>query len=86
MWCLLRVASCQIAPPIRFQHGGIQIGVDLLEDGDEALVVDRLFLGGERGAGADGFEHVIHPGEREVRVKHLLFLAMRVELVNGGFC
>ena len=60
--------------------------MDLLENGNEALVVDRLFLGGQRGAGADGFEDVVQAGEREVWVKRLLLLAVRVELVNGGFC
>ena len=41
---------------IDFQHGFIQLVVDLAEDGDEALVVDWLFLGGERLAAAELFE------------------------------
>ena len=49
----------EIASPIRFSHGFIQLVVDLAEDGDEALVVDWLFLGGERLAAAELFEHVV---------------------------
>ena len=67
---------CQVLPAIRFQHGGIEIIMDLPENGNESLVVDRLFLGGQRSAGADGFEHVRQAGEREVRVKRLLLLAV----------
>ena len=47
--------AVEIAPPIRFQYGGIQLVVDLPQHGDEALVVDELFLGGERLAAAELF-------------------------------
>jgi hypothetical protein len=33
--------------------------VDLAEDGEDALVVDVLFLGGERLGAAELFEHVV---------------------------
>ena len=53
--------------------------MDLAEDGDEALVVDLLFLGGERLAAAELFEHVVNPGEREAGMLILLPLAVRIE-------
>jgi hypothetical protein len=53
------VIATTVLPAIRFQHGFIQLVVDLAEDGDEALVVDLLFLGGERLAAAELFEHVV---------------------------
>lgn len=39
--------------------------MDLPEQGDEALVVDLLVLGGEGFSGAEFFEHVVDAGERE---------------------
>ena len=67
--------------------------MDLLEDSDEALVVDELFLGGERLAAAERFEHVVNAGEREAGMLLLLTLAMRIEtlaeyadaLLKGAF-
>ena len=68
-----------VLPAIRFQHGFIQFVVDLAEDGDEALVVDLLFLGGEWLAAAELFEHVVNAGEREAGMLLLLPLAVRIE-------
>ena len=53
--------------------------MDLAEHGDEALVVDLLFLGGERLAAAELFEHVVNAGEREAGMLLLLPLAVRIE-------
>jgi hypothetical protein len=64
--------------------GGIQLVVDLAEDGDEALVVDLLFLGGERLAAAELFEHVVNAGEREAGMLLLLPLAVRIETLAEG--
>jgi hypothetical protein len=36
--------------------------------------MDRLFLGGQWGAGAESFEHVIHAGEREESICGLVAL------------
>lgn len=35
-------------PAVGVGDGGVEVAVELLEDGDEALFVDRLFFGGER--------------------------------------
>jgi len=51
--------------------------VDLAEHGDEAWVVDLLFLGGERLAAAELFEHVVNAGERKAGMLRLLPLAVR---------
>ena len=51
--------------------------MDLAENGDEALVVDWLFLGRERLAAAELFEHVVNAGEREAGMLLLLPLADR---------
>ena len=53
--------------------------MDLAQHGDEALVVDLLFLCGERLAAAELFEHVVNSGEREAGMLLLLPLAVRVE-------
>jgi hypothetical protein len=88
-----RRAPLQIAPPIRFQDGFIEFVVDLPEQGDEALVVDLLVLGGEGFSGAEFFEHVVDAGEREAGIQLLLALAVRVQtlaeiadaLLEGAF-
>jgi hypothetical protein len=51
------------------------IVVNLAEHGDEALVVDLLFLDGEWIAAAELFEHVVNAGEREAGMLLLLPLA-----------
>ena len=42
--------------------------------------MDRAFLGREGVAGTQLFEHVVHAGERQLRVQRLLALAVGVEL------
>jgi hypothetical protein len=66
-------------PAIGFEDGGVEVVVKLLEDGDEALVVDDLVLGVQGFAGTDFLEDVVNAGEREVGMKFLLALAVRVE-------
>jgi hypothetical protein len=66
-------------PPVGFEDGGVEVVVNLLEDGDEALVVDGLVLGVQGFAGTDFLEDVVNAGEREVGMKFLLALAVRVE-------
>ena len=44
---------------VGFGDGGVEVVVELAEDGDEALFVGELFLGVERGAGAEFFEDVV---------------------------
>lgn len=39
-------------PAVGIGHGGVEVVVNLAEDGDEALLVNRLFFCGERVAGA----------------------------------
>lgn len=69
----------EIVPAIGGEHGGVDLVVDLAEEGDEAVVVDLLFLGVQDCAGAERFEDVVDPGEGEVRMQGLLPLAVRVE-------
>jgi hypothetical protein len=52
--------------------------VNLLEDGDEALIVDGPFLGGQRLAIAELLQNVIHAGEGESGVLGLTGLAVGV--------
>ena len=61
------------------EDGGVEVVVKLLEDGDEALVVEGLVLGGQGFARTDFLEDVVNAGEREVGMKFLLALAVRVE-------
>ena len=57
----------------------VEVVVDLLEDGDEAVVVDFAFLRGERFARSQFFEDVVDPGQGQVGVEFLLPLAVGVE-------
>lgn len=75
----VRCIGGQILPAIGFKDGFIELVVDLLEQGDEALVVDLLFLGGEWFSAAEFFEDVIHACEREAGMQLLLALAVRVQ-------
>lgn len=58
--------------------------MELLEDADEALLVDELLLRGEGIAAAQFGEHVIHARERQLRVQCLPGLAVRVQLLAEG--
>ena len=59
--------------------GGVEVVVDLLEDGDQALVVDLPVLRGQGSLGAEFFKDVANAGEGEVGMLGLLALAVRVE-------
>ncbi len=72
----------QIRPAIGFEDGGVEIVVELLEDGDEALVVDGFFFGVERLSRAELFQDVVHARERERRMHLLLPLAVRVQTLT----
>ena len=55
--------------------------MELAENGDEAVVVDGLFLGREGASGTEGFEDVVHRGERKVGMLCLHALAVRVQFL-----
>jgi hypothetical protein len=59
--------------------GGVEVVVELAQEGDEAVFVGELFLGVERGAGAEFFEDVVEVGEGQLRVLGLLAFAVGVE-------
>ena len=59
--------------------GGVEVVVDLLEDGDQALVADLPVLRGQGCPGAEFFKDVVNAGEGEVGMLGLLALAVRVE-------
>ena len=69
----------EVGPAVGFEDGGVEVVVELLEEGDEALVVDGFGLGVERGAGAEEVEDVVEAGEGERGVQDLLALAVGVE-------
>ncbi len=75
----LQVLCLEIPPAVSFQDGFIQLVVDLLEEGDEALVVNLLVLGGEGFAAAEFFQDVVDAGEGEAGMLLLLALAVRVQ-------
>ncbi len=50
-------------PAVGVRHGAVEVVVELLEDGDEARVVNQLFLGRERFVGAEFFEDVVKAGQ-----------------------
>ncbi len=67
-------------PAVGVGNGGVEVLVNLAEDGDESLLVNRLFFCGERLAGAELFEDVVHAGHRERGMQLLLTFTMGVEL------
>lgn len=73
-----------VCPAVGLEDGGIEVVVELLEDGDEALVVDGLVLGGEGLAGTEFLEDVVEAGEGEVGMCLLLAFAVRY-LINHHF-
>ena len=68
-------------PAVGGEHGGVEVVVQLFQDGDEAGVVDDFFLVGEFFTGADFFEDVVKAGEREA-VLGLDALAVRVQFLR----
>jgi hypothetical protein len=79
---LLRVGERggEVAPAVGVEHGGVEFVVQGLQHADQALLVDGFFLGAERFAAAQFFEHVVHAGQRQRGVGFLLALAVGVEL------
>ena len=67
---------------VGFGDGGVEVVVELAEDGDEAVFVGELFFGVERGAGAEFFEDVVEVGEGQLRVLGLLAFAVSVEALG----
>jgi len=65
---------------VGLQHGGVELVVQFFEHGDQALLVNRFFLGCQRAAFAQRFEHVVHARERQACVRGLLTLAVCVDL------
>ena len=73
----------EVGPAVGFEDGGVEVVVDLREEGDEALVVDGFGLGVERGAGAEEVEDVVEAGEGERGVQGLLLPESVSSLVWG---
>ena len=69
----------QVGPAVGFEHGGVQLVVDLPQQRDEALVVEGFLLGVQRVAGAELFEDIVKAGEREVGILLLLAFAVGVQ-------
>lgn len=76
------VSSVAVGGGVGFGYGGVEVVVELAEDGDEAVFVDELFLGVERGAGAEFFECVVAVGQGQLRVLGLLAFAVGVEVLG----
>ena len=68
-------------PAVGVRHGAVEVVVELLEDGDEAGVVNQIFLGRERFVGPELFEDVVEAGQGQA-VLGLGALAVRVQLLR----
>lgn len=68
----------EIGQAVGFEDGGVEVVVELFEEGDEAVVVDDFFLIGEGLFFAEFFEDVVHPGEGEVGVLGLAGFAVAI--------
>ena len=71
-------------PAVRVAHGRVQLVVDFTQHADQPLLVDRLVLGGQRLAGAQLLQHVVHVGQGQLGMLSLLALAVRVQLLGQG--
>src|SRR5690606_15647454 len=66
----------EVAPAVGLEHRAVEGVVQFAQHRHQALLVDRAFLGRERFAGAQLFEHVVHAGEGQLGVQGLLALAV----------
>ena len=71
-------------PAIGGEDGGVEIVMQLTEDGDESLFVGALFGGGEGRTGAELFEDVVDGGEGKGGMERLLAFAVGVEFLGDG--
>ena len=69
-------------PAVGCEDGGVEVVMELFEDGDEAVVVDGFFFGSEGFGGAEFFEDVVHAGEGEAGVLGLDAFAVGVEFLG----
>ena len=69
-------------PAVRVAHGGVQLAVELPQHADQPLLVDRLVFGGQRLAGPQLLQHVVHVGQGQLGVLGLLAIAVRVQLLG----
>ena len=71
--------GCDASPAVGFEDSGVEVVVNLLEDGDQSFVVGLPVLRVQGFTGAEFFEDVVYAGEGEVGMLFLLTLAVRVE-------
>ena len=69
-------------PAVRLEHRRVQVVVNLFQDGDESLFVDRSLFVRQRLASPQLFEHVVHVRHRQLRMLTLLPLPVRVQLLR----
>ena len=69
----------QVGPTVGFEHGGVQLFVDLAQQRDEALVVEGFLLGVQGIPGAELVEDIVKSGEREVGMLLLLAFAVGIQ-------
>ena len=69
-------------PGVGVGYGAVEVVVELLEDGDEALFVDDFVFGAEGFAAAEFFEDVVHARHGQVGMLGLLPLAVGVQLLR----
>ena len=71
-------------PAISFEDKLIQPLVQLLQDENEAPVLDALVFGVKRSGRLQLFQHVVHLRERQAGMLRLPRLAMRVQFFSEG--
>ena len=69
-------------PAVRVAHGRVQLVVEFTQHADQPLLVDRLVLGGQRLAGPQLCQHVVHVGQGQLGVLGLLALAVSIQLLG----
>jgi hypothetical protein len=72
----------QVLPAIGGQHRGVQVVVDLAQDGHQTLLVDDLVLGTQGLAVTELLQDVVHAGQGQPRVQGLTGLAVGVQLLG----
>jgi hypothetical protein len=72
----------QVGPPIGFEHGGVEVVVQLAQHRHQSLLVDGALLRAQRLARAQLLQHVVHPGQSQAGMRGLLALAVGVQFLG----
>src|SRR5205807_1960920 len=71
-------------PTVCIEYCGVEVVVDLFQNRDEAVFMNRSFFRRELVAAPQLLEHVVHRGDRERGMELLLTFPVCIELLAEG--